>query len=83
MDVNWIYCGDDHFAIHTCIECCIPKTNVILYFNYISIFEKEGQKSHFQKTESLGIQDKLLPSGTGSVFQKQQLCTAAPDKTGD
>ena len=37
MDVN-LYHGD-HFTIYTYIESlgCIPKTNTVLYVNYISI----------------------------------------------
>jgi len=41
MDVNWIYFGNNHFAIYTYIKpCCTPKTNV-LHVNDISIKLKE------------------------------------------
>ena len=33
---------DDHFTMYTNVDslCCIPKINIILYVNYISIFKK-------------------------------------------
>ena len=42
------YCGD-HFIIHLNIEslCCIPKMNIILHINYISI--KKYQTSQNDK----------------------------------
>ena len=41
MDISQTYCGG-HFAIYTNIEslCCIPKTNIMLYINCMSIKNK-------------------------------------------
>lgn len=41
MYVNQTYCGG-HFTTHTNIESlrCTPKTNMMLYVNYISFFFK-------------------------------------------
>lgn len=38
MDINQTFCGD-YFAMYTNIKsvCCTPKTNIMLYINYISI----------------------------------------------
>ena len=40
INANQIHCGD-HFTIYTNIQLlrCIPETNIMLYFNYISILK--------------------------------------------
>lgn len=36
-DVNQTY-GDDHFSKYKITEsCCVPETNIIIYFNYTSV----------------------------------------------
>ena len=46
MDVNETYYGH-HFAIYTCNKslCCAPKTNTMLYVNYVSIKLEMNEKN--------------------------------------
>ena len=45
MDVNSPLCGN-HFIIQAYINslCCTPRTNILLYVNYISVKKKRWTK---------------------------------------
>ena len=46
MDVNQIYCGN-HLIMYTYIKSLsyTPKTNTVLYVNYISVKQQQQQHS--------------------------------------
>lgn len=50
MNINYTYC-DDHFIIYKNIKSlhCIPKSNITLQVNYISILEKQDKSVIYLK----------------------------------